>query len=174
MHRLIHYCVLFALTCLKTSATFAQGTSSNATGSCNFDSVKQVTVEYQRISIDVKKKLLGREIPYGKIWVPGGKPMTMFTNIPVTVAGKDLPVGAYTLFAIPDQKKWTLIISKSTDTSGKYDESDDLARVPMQFGELPSAESEFSVYFAHVAPDQCSMRLDLDNVRAWVIIQEKK
>ncbi len=174
MHRLTYCCAVSIFMCLTTSIALAQGTSSNATASCNFDSIKQLTVEYQRISIDVKKKVLGHEIPYGKIWVPGGKPMTMFTNTPVTVAGKDLPVAAYTLFAIPDQKKWTLIISKSTDTSGKYDESDDLARVPMQFGELPSPESEFSVYFAHVAPDQCSMRLDLDNVRAWVVIQEKK
>jgi len=44
----------------------------------------------------------------------------------------------------------------------------------MQLGELPSPESQFSVYFAHVAPDQCSMRLDLDKARAWVVIQEKK
>ena len=100
--------------------------------------------------------------------------MTLFTDSPVTVGGEDLPVGAYTLFVIPEESKWTLIISKSTDTSGKYDERKDLARIPMQFGELPSPESQFSVYFAHVAPDQCSMRLDIDNARAWVVVQEKK
>jgi hypothetical protein len=174
MQRLIYCFVFFASLFLTRGTAFSQGTSSNATATCNFDSTKQVAVEYQRIAVDVKKRVLGSEIRYGKVWAPGGKPMTMFTNSPVTVAGKDLPVGAYTLFVIPEENKWTLIVSKSTDTSGKYDEHDDLARIPMQFGELSVPESQFSVYFAHVAPDQCSMRLDIDNARAWVVVQEKK
>ncbi len=100
--------------------------------------------------------------------------MTMFTNTPVTIGGKDLPIGAYTLFVIPDKKTWTLIVSKSTDTSGKYDEAEDLARIPMQLGELPNPESQFSIYFAHAAPDQCSVRFDLERARAWVTIEEQK
>ncbi len=100
--------------------------------------------------------------------------MTMFTNTPLTLGGREIPIGAYTLFAIPDSKEWTLIVSKSTDTSGKYEEGLDVARVPMQHGELPTSESRFTVYFAHVAPSQCNMRLDLQNVRAWVVIHQKK
>lgn len=70
---------------------------------------------------------------------------------------------------------WTwLDISRSTDTSGRYNEDQDLARVPMQWGELSSAESTFSIYFAHVAPDQCAMRLDLNKTRAWVDFRNKK
>ncbi len=173
MHRLTCWFVFSASLLLTTTTAYAQGTSSNATATCNFDKTKQVAVEYQRIAIDVKKKLLGNDIPYGKVWTPGGKPMTLFTNTPVSIGDKDIPVGAYTLFVIPEEKKWTLIVSKSTDTSGKHDEKDDVARVPMQVGELPNPESEFSVYFAHVAPTQCSMRLDLDQARAWTVIQEK-
>ena len=64
-------------------------------------------------------------------------------------------------------------VSKSTDTSGKYDEAQDLARIPMQFGELAQAEPTFSAYFAHIAPDQCNLRLDLERARAWVIFKRK-
>ena len=77
------------------------------------------------------------------------------------------------MFVIPSEKRWTLVVSKSTDTSGKYDEEEDLFRVPMDYGVLPSLENEFSIYFAHVAPEQCSMRLDLGKSRAWVIFQER-
>ncbi len=174
MNRLISCSVFCALLFFTTCTASAQGTSSNATASCNFDSAKQVVVEYQRVAFEVKKKVLGKEIPYGTVWAPGGKPMTMFTNTPLTVTGKDIPIGAYTLFVIPEEKSWNLVISKSTDSSGKYDEQQDLARIPMQFGELPSPESQFSVYFAHIAPDQCSMRVDVDTVRAWIVISEKK
>ncbi len=177
MHRFGSFVFLAAVLAFSTffsSSAFAQGTASQATASCNFDPDKQLAVEYQRMTINPKKPVFGREIPYGKIWTPGGKPLTLFTTTPVSVGGKELPVGAYTMFVIPSQKQWTLIISKSSDTSGKYDPQDDLVRVPMQYGELGSPENEFSVYFAHEAPDQCSMRLDLDTSRAWVIFQEGK
>ncbi len=174
MNRLVSCSVFCALLLFTTGTASAQGTSSNATASCNFDNAKQVAVEYQRVAFEVKKKVLGKEIPYGSVWAPGSKPMTMFTNTPLTVAGKDIPIGAYSLFVVPEEKSWTLIISKSTDSSGKYDEQQDLARVPMHFGELPSPESQFSVYFAHIAPEQCSMRIDVDRVRAWIVISEKK
>ena len=117
--------------------------------------------------------MFGQEIPYNKVWAPGGKPLTLFLNSPITVGGKELAMGAYTMFVIPSEKQWTLIVSKNTDTSGRYDEREDLFRVPMEYGELSAPENEFSIYFAHVAPDQCSMRLDLGSSRAWVIFQEK-
>ena len=78
-----------------------------------------------------------------------------------------MPIGAYTLFIIPDEHSWTLVISKSTDTTGKYDEKDDLARVKMQVGELMRPEDKFLAYFAHVAPTECNIRFDLQRDRAW-------
>lgn len=35
---------------------------------CNFDSTKQIAVEYQRIEVGDKKKVYGSEILYGKVW----------------------------------------------------------------------------------------------------------
>ena len=32
----------------------------------------------------------------------------------------------------------------------------------MEYGQLGQPEGEFSVFFAHIAPDQCSMCVDLD------------
>jgi hypothetical protein len=173
MHRLTCCFVLSASLFLPTSIALAQQPSANATATCNFDRTKQVAVEYQRISVNKKKKVLGNEIPYGKVWTPGGKPMTLFTNAPVSISGTAVPIGAYTMFVIPEEKSWTLIISRSTDMSGKYDEHQDLARIAMKFGELPSPEPQFTVYFAHVAPTQCNMRMDLQKARAWVVLDEK-
>jgi hypothetical protein len=153
---------------------FAQDAGSSASATCNFDPDKQLAVEYQPLKINPKKPALGRDIPYGKVWAPGGKPMTLFTNTPVNIGGKDLAVGAYTMFVLPTQKLWTLIVSKATDTSGKYDEAQDLVRVPMELGELPSPENQFSVYFAHEAPTRCSMRLDLEKTGAFVAFQQGK
>lgn len=162
-----------ALSLLFCSPLFGQGTTSSATATCDFGSHKQIAVEYQRMAVNARKPVFGQEIPYNKVWVPGGKPLKLFLDSPVTLGGKELATGAYTMFVIPSDKQWTLIVSKSTDTSGKYDKEEDLVRVPMDYGVLPSLENEFSVYFAHVAADQCSMRLDLERSRAWVIFQER-
>ena len=173
MHRVLGWFVLSLSVLLIPGISVAQTSKPNATTACNFDPNKQLAVEYQRIQVNPKKKVLGNEIAYGKVWTPGDKPMTLFTNTPVTVVGKEIPIGAYTIFVIPEEKKWTLIISKSTDTSGKYDEQQDLARIPMQFGKLDRAEPEFTAYFAHVAANQCNLRLDLQKARAWVVFQRK-
>jgi hypothetical protein len=168
-HRFLTFCGV--LCC--ASGLFGQGTTSQATASCTFDANKQLAVNYERMIVNSKEPLFGREIPYGHVWAPGGKPLTLFLTSPVSVGGKDLPVGAYTLFIIPSEKAWTLVVSRSTDTSGKYDEQQDIARIRMEKGELETPENEFSVYFAHIAPQQCSMRLDLEKDRAWVVFQEK-
>jgi hypothetical protein len=88
--------------------------------------------------------------------------MTLFTNTPLQMHSTRLPIGAYTMFLIPDGKEWTLIVSKSTDMSGAYDSSQDVVRVRMDSGELPNPESSLAVSFAHVGPDQCNLRVDLD------------
>jgi Protein of unknown function (DUF2911) len=88
--------------CLLAPALFAQ---EPATAVCNFGSNAQLVVEYQPISVDTSKPAFGHEIPYNKVWAPGGKPMTMFLNHPITVDGKDIPVGAYTMFVIPNANK---------------------------------------------------------------------
>ncbi len=157
-----------------TCAGLAQDTSSTASVSCSFDADREVTAGFQRISFNLKKGVFGgRDIPYGKAWAPGGKPLTLFTNSNVEIGGKIVPVGAYTMFVLPTQKRWTLIISKSTDLTGKYDEHQDLVRVAMESGELPSPESQFNASFAHVGPNQCSLRLELADSGNWVTFERK-
>ena len=94
------YLLAFTASLLFCSPLFGQGTTSGATATCNFDSNKQVAVEYQRMTVNGRKPVFGQEIPYNKTWAPGGKPLTLFLSSPVTVGGKELPTGAYTMFVI--------------------------------------------------------------------------
>ncbi len=172
MHRLTSL-FLFLVPVFLICTAWAQDRTSSDTATCSFDADRELTVEYQRVSFNLKKPVFGHEIPYGKAWAPGGKPLTLFTNSAVEIGGKVLPVGAYTMFVLLTQKQWTLIVSKSTDLTGRYDEQQDLERVPMESGELSTPEPEFSASFAHVAPDQCSLRLDLDKTGYWVTFRKK-
>jgi len=169
IHSLIAFC---ALVMVIASGAFAQEAPATASATCNYDEQKQLVVEYQPVTLSAKKSL-SSQVPFGKAWAPGGKPMTLFANTPVQVGPRILPVGAYTMFVVPNSKQWTLIVSKSTDMSGAYNEQDDLVRVPMDAGELPSPETSLNVSFAHAAPTQCNLRIDLDKYGHFTGFQEK-
>ncbi|GAA3755700.1 DUF2911 domain-containing protein [Terriglobus aquaticus] len=81
------------------------------------------------------RKMVGGQDPYGKEWRLGANEATSFeTSGDLMVGGTHVPAGKYTLFALPEANKWTLIISKKTGEWGiPYPGAgDDLARVPMQ------------------------------------------
>ena len=79
--------------------------------------------------------MIGGNNPYGQVWRMGANEATTFvTDANLTVGGKDVPAGSYTLFAIPNADKWTLIISKKTGEWGTdyTRRGEDLARVDMK------------------------------------------
>jgi hypothetical protein len=146
--------------------------NEGASATCNFDAEKQLVVQYQPFAFNPKKGLSG-QVPLGKVWAPAGKPMSLFANTAVQVGSHMLPIGAYTLFVIPTSKQWTLIVSKSTDMTGAYDEKQDLVRVPMESGELPSPATNLNVAFEHIAPTECNLRLDLDKYGHFTTFAQK-
>ena len=49
-------------------------------------------------------------------------------------------------------------MNRNVTAGSKYDEKQDLARAPMQIGEIDSPVKQPRVLFAHIAPKQCNMR----------------
>lgn len=136
------------------------------TTTCTFDDGKEVSVKYKAASIKNDK------MQDGKPWTPGHAPMFLFTSAPLRVGEGDVPVGAYSMYVIPGRKQWTLIVNKST-TGEKYEQSQDLARVPMDLGTLGSVEKEVSVVFGHLGPKQCSLRIYYGTFGAFSEINEQ-
>ena len=159
---------VFTILNLACFATAEDKTVESGTASCSFADDNQVTVEYKRPKFDKR-----RELPLGGIWTPGDTPMTLFAQTTLTVNGKDVPVGAYVMYFIPQKKEWTLVISKNVTAGAKYDPAQDLLRAPMEIGQLSEPANEFTVYFGHLAPKDCSMRVDFGRTRAWVEFNEK-
>jgi Protein of unknown function (DUF2911) len=91
----------------------------------------------------------------------------------LTVGGKLIPAGSYTLFVIPEADKWTLIINKKTGEWGVpyTGEATELARIPMKVSTLPSALENFTIAFDKNG-NGCTMRMDWETTRASVDITE--
>lgn len=135
---------------------------------CNFDSGKQVSVRYNIVQA-------GRNEgpPFGKIWMPGGTAMTLFTETGLLVAGTEVPTGAYTLYLLPGKKDWKFIVSRNPAVDHPYDEKQDLVRAPMEIGTLSTAETELAVTFGRPGPKQCELNVDFGKTKAWITLNER-
>jgi hypothetical protein len=149
--------------------------SPPASAECKFSDGKSIKVDYS--SPRAKgRKIFGGVVPYGEVWRTGANEATTFVpNTNITIDGKDIPAGNYTLFTVPNQDKWTLIISKKTGEWGiPYPgEGDDLARLDMSVSKTSAPVENFTISF-HEMGNGCHMYLDWENTRATVEITEKK
>jgi len=149
--------------------------SPPAKADCKFADGKAITVDYSSPR-GKGRKIYGGLVPYGQVWRAGANEATTFvTNTDLTVGGREVPAGSYTLFTVPNQDKWTLIISKKTGEWGiPYPgEGDDLARVDMKVTKLASPVENFTIAFDQ-AGTRCTMRLDWETTRAAVEISQKR
>src|SRR5213080_2525266 len=145
--------------------------SPAAQAQCQFADGKTIRVDYS--SPRAKgRKIYGGLVPYGEVWRAGANEATTFvTTTDLMVGGSHVPAGSYTIFAIPNKDKWTLIISKKTGEWGTDypGPSEDLARIDMKASTLPSVVENFTIAFDKT-PAGCTMRLDWETTRASVEI----
>ena len=145
--------------------------SPAAKASCTLGNGKTITVDYS--SPRAKgRKVFGELVPYGEVWRAGANEATTFvTTGDVMIGGNHIPAGNYTLFTIPKQDKWTLIVSKKTGEWGiPYPGADsDLSRADMSVSALPSAMENFAIVFDKTGGG-CTLRMEWEKTRASVAI----
>ncbi len=150
--------------------------SPPANAQCKFSDGKTINVDYGAPSMR-GRKIYGGLVPYNQVWRSGANEATTFvTTANVEINGTSVPAGNYTLFTLPSENTWKLVISKKTGEWGiPYPgEADDLARVDMQKETLPSPVEKFAIAFDQTGPDSCRLHLDWETTRASVDIKEKK
>jgi hypothetical protein len=179
MRKILGYCfvVLLSLAVLPSLAQQdkSKRPSPPAKADCKFTDGKSITVDYSSPRMRGRKIFGGLEA-YGKVWRAGANEATTFvTDTPLVVGGKDVPAGSYTLYAIPNPDKWTLIISKKTGQWGiPYPgEAEDLARVDMKVSTLPAPVENFTIGFQQ-SGSSCVMHMDWEVTRASVVIAPKR
>jgi hypothetical protein len=165
------FVILGASACAQEKASRP---SPPAKAECKLSDGKTVTIDYG--SPRVKgRKIFGDVVPYGKVWRAGANEATTFvTETDLTVGGTPVPAGSYTLFAIPEADKWTLIVSKTTGEWGtNYSgPSADLARIEMKASKLPSPMENFTIAFDQGGP-ACTLRMAWEATQASVVVAKK-
>lgn len=133
---------------------------------------KKVTIDYSRPSLKGRK--VGQELaPYGKVWRTGAnEATTLTTEIDLNIAGVKVPAGKYTLYTLPAEGTWKLIINKQTGQWGtEYNESQDLARVDMKKSALPQPVEQFTISFDKKSGKTADLNLDWESTRVSVPVK---
>ena len=148
--------------------------SPPAKAECKLANGKTVTVDYS--SPRAKgRKIFGGLVPYGQVWRAGANEATTFvTTGDINVGGKTVPAGKYTMFAIPGEDKWTLVVSKKTGEWGTAypGPENDLARIDMKVSKTSAPVENFTIAFDQTG-NGCTMRMEWENTRASVEIPAK-
>ncbi len=145
----------------EATLTFADGNS--------------VTIQYSRPSMR-NRKIFGGLVPYDQVWRTGANAATsMKTTANLNIGGTTVPKGSYTLYTLPGQNSWKLIISKQTGQWGtEYNQGQDLARVDMKVTQRPSGLELFTISFDKTGGDSGTLKLDWENTIASVDVKEEK
>jgi hypothetical protein len=108
---------------------------------------KKLMVDYGRPSMR-GRKIMGGLVPWDKVWRTGANEATTFRIDTNLIIGPDVPLqkGAFTLWTLPSEKSWTLIINKETGQWGtKYRESQDYARFDLKVENLDKPVEKFTI-----------------------------
>lgn len=108
-----------------------------------------IKVTYARPSAN-GRAIFGDVVKFGEVWRVGANENTEIKFYKdVTIGGKKVPAGYYSLFAIPEKDKWTIIINKELDLWGgyAYDESKDVVRVSVPVKSVSDVIEALSIAF---------------------------
>ena len=122
-----------------------------------------------------RPQLKGRSVatlaPNGKVWRTGAnESVSISFSQDVTFGGKKVKAGEYSLFTIPGEKEWTIILSSDVDVWGaySYNKSNDIVRVKAKASQSENSLEAFSM----TIDKKMNLYLGWDKIRVKVPVKK--
>ncbi|MEJ7914407.1 MAG: DUF2911 domain-containing protein [Chitinophagaceae bacterium] len=112
------------------------------------------------------RAIFGTTVPYQKVWRTGANEASEIKFYQdVEVAGKQVKAGTYSLFTIPGEKEWTIILNSDLDFWGayQYQERNDVIRVTAPATKADNMVENFAIQFEKKEANSGVMKLGWDN-----------
>jgi hypothetical protein len=75
---------------------------------------KKIGVDYYAPSMH-GRKVMGGLVPFGEVWCTGANYATAVTSdAPLQIGSLKVPKGSFSIWTLPTEKEWTLIVNKET------------------------------------------------------------
>lgn len=122
------------------------------------------------------RRIVGVVVPYDSVWRTGANAATAFTTgADLVVGGVSVPKGKYSLWTVPSEKGWKLIINKKVGPGAPtYDEKEDLGRIDMKRESVANAVEQFTISLDKTGDDSGVLKLAWENTQVSVDFKLKK
>jgi hypothetical protein len=129
----------------------------------------KITIDYSAPS-KRGRAIMGGLVPFGKVWRTGANAATtLVTDGDLMIGSLHVPKGTYTLYTIPGEKEWTLIVNKQTGQWGTmYDEKQDLGRTTMTAKKTAETTETFVIAIKPLAAKNGLLTFTWENTEAVV------
>lgn len=128
--------------------------------------LNEITIEYSRPSVK-GRVIFGDLVPYGKLWRTGANSATKLTlKDDAQIEGVAVPKGEYSLFTIPGQTEWTIILNKDPKASvNEYDQTKDMARFTVKPVKVAEKVETFTITVSNVEMAGATVDLAWENTK---------
>ena len=108
---------------------------------------KHIKIKYSRPFMR-GREIWGVVVPYASVWRTGANlTTTLTTDADLRVGQASLPAGTYTLYSLPKESKFTLIISKKPAGFPAYDPAMDAAQIDLAMTKSTTPIDPFRIWF---------------------------
>lgn len=119
-----------------------------------------ITVTYHRPGL--KGRSMASLAPDGKVWRTGANDATAFlTSNAITIGGKELAAGNYSLWTIPGDGEWTIIINSKHGWGTQYDESGDVMRFKAKATKTAEVTETVTINIANIDANNKDAALEI-------------
>src|SRR5690625_122638 len=126
-----------------------------------------IKLEYSRPAVK-ERKVFGELIPFGEVWRTGANATCKVTfGEEVEVAGKMVKLGTYTLYSIPGEKEWKIILNTELKNWGAdgYDEKKNVLVADLPVIRLKENQESFSLFIENMTDNSADLVLSWADVR---------
>lgn len=129
--------------------------------------LSDISIEYSRPSKN-GRVIFGDVVPFGDLWRMGANAATKITfGEDVSLNGKLIKAGSYSLFAIPTKEEWTIILNKNTNLWGSadYKQEEDEARFIVKVQKTAELIETFTIQFNNLKQTACTLDFAWENTK---------
>ncbi len=157
---MIRKVLLFNLSLLLTGMLLSEGAYAQEALKPRPSPLEMVTFKYEDTYIKItysRPHKRGREVfsdtglaPYNQVWRTGANEATELTvTNAIKIGGHELEAGTYSLFSIPKENSWTIILNKELGQWGayRYNPEHDVLRFDVPVKNTETAYEPFTIEF---------------------------
>lgn len=130
----------------------------------------EVSLTYGRPSVN-DREIFGGLVPYNEVWRTGANESTAITfSDDVLIEGERVEAGTYSLYTMPGESAWSIIINDKLSWGTEYDMNEDVLRVEVDAEESYFVE-QMMIYFEDISEDSGDMVIHWADTRLSVQIE---